>query len=111
MKTTNLAACAAALAAFGLLGAGLTGCSGSVEVKTGKTPSASAADLQKDLTERLTKAGNAPQSVTCRQDLVGEKGKTATCDVVFSDTNSVEAVLTATSVEGDSINFDYAAQP
>lgn len=108
MTTTNFTAGAAALAAFGLLGAGLTGCSGSFSVGTKSTPAVSGPDLQKELTDKLTAAGNAPQSVTCKQDLPGEVGKTATCDVVFSDTNSVEAILTATSVEGDTVNFDIA---
>lgn len=48
VKTTNIDAGAAALAAVGLLGAGLSGCSGSVKVETKSTPPASAADLQKD---------------------------------------------------------------
>lgn len=108
MNTTRIAAGAAALTAFGLLGGGLTGCSGSVKVETKSTPSASASDLQKDLTDRLTQAGNPPQSVTCTQDLVGEVGKTATCDVVLSDTNSVEAILTATKVDGGTIDFDIS---
>ncbi len=108
MKTTNIAAGAAALAALGLLGTGLSGCSGSVKVETKTAPSVSGADLQQDLTDRLTKAGNAPKSVTCPDDLVGEVGKTASCDVVFSDTNSVQAVLTATKVDGDTVNYDIA---
>lgn len=106
MKRTNLAAGAAALAAAALLGAGLSGCSGEVKVETNSTPSVSATDLQKNLTDRLTQAGNAPQSVTCQGDLVGEVGKTATCDVVFSDTNAVQATLTATKIEGSTVNFD-----
>lgn len=108
MKATNIAAGTAALAALGLLGAGLSGCSGSVKVETNSTPSVSGADLQTDLTDRLTKAGNPPQSVTCPGDLVGEVGKTVTCDVVFSDTNSVEAILTATKVDGTTVNYDVA---
>lgn len=108
MTTTNLAAGAAALAAVGLLGAGLTGCSGSFKVETGSTPAVSKSSLQQELTDKLTAAGNAPQSVTCKQDLSGEVGKTATCDVVFSDTNSVEAILTTTGLEGETVNFDIA---
>lgn len=106
MKSANIAAGAAVCAVLGLLGSGLSGCS--VKIETGKTKTVSGADLQKDLTDRLTKAGNPPQSVTCKQDLTGEVGKTATCDVVFSDTNSVEAVVTATKVDGDTVNYDIA---
>lgn len=108
MKTTNIAAGAAALAAVGLLGAGLSGCSGSVKVETKSTPSVSAADLQKDLSDRLSSAGMTVKSVTCKDDLVGEVGKTAGCDVDFNDTNSVEAVFTATKVEGTTVSFDIA---
>lgn len=110
MTTTNFTAGAAALAAFGLLGAGLTGCSGSFSVGTKSTPAVSGPDLQKELTDKLTAAGNAPQSVTCKQDLPGEVGKTATCDVVFSDTNSVEAVFTATKVEGTTVSYEIAPE-
>lgn len=48
------------------------------------------------------------KSVTCKDDLVGEVGKTAGCDVDFNDTNSVEAVFTATKVEGTTVSFDIA---
>lgn len=108
MKTTKIAAGAAALAAVGLLGAGLSGCSGSVKVETKSTPSVSATDLQKDLSDKLSAAGMTVKSVTCKDDLVGEVGKTAACDVDFNDTNSVEAVFTATKVEGTTVSFDIA---
>lgn len=68
MKTTRIAAGAAALAAAGLLGAALSGCSAKVETSKG-VPSVSAENLQQSLTEQLTKAGNAPKSVHCKTDL------------------------------------------
>jgi len=108
MTTTNFAAGATALVVCGLLGTGLTGCSGSINVETNSKTSVSGANLQKELTDKLTAAGNTPRSVTCAEDLVGEVGKTAKCEVVFSDTNSVDAILTATSVEGSTVNFDIA---
>jgi hypothetical protein len=46
------------------------------------------------------------KSVTCKDDLVGEIGKTARCDISFSDTNNIEAVFTATKVEGKTVDFD-----
>lgn len=106
VKRINIAAGAVALTVLGLLGTGLSGCS--VKVETGKTNTVSGADLQQDLTDRLAAAGNPPKSVDCKDDLVGEVGKTATCDVVFSDTNSVEAILTATKVDGQTVNYDLA---
>ena len=68
------------------------------------------AELQKDLTDRLVKAGNPAKSVTCNEDLVGQVGKTAKCDVVFTDTNSVEAVFTATKVDGTSVSYEIAPE-
>lgn len=102
MKTTIIACCGV-VASAGLL---LSGCSAKVETSTTKAVSADA--LQKDLTDRITNAGMKVQSVTCKEDLVGEVGKTARCDVSFNDTNSVEAVLTTTKVDGDTVNFDMA---
>ena len=96
------------VAAAGLLGAGMSGCSAKVETssETKVEKSVSAAELQTNLTERLTGVGSPPQSVTCKSDLVGEVGKTSRCDVVFSDTNSLEAIVTATSVEGSDISYE-----
>lgn len=87
-----------------LLGAGLSGCSASFSVST--KASITADQLQKDLTDRITQAGMTAKSVTCKDDLVGEVGKTARCDVSFSDTNNVEAVFTATKVEGTTVSFE-----
>ena len=56
----------------------------SVSVHTGTGPPVVAkADLEKDIADRLTEAGETPQSVTCEEDLVGEVGKTARCEVVL----------------------------
>lgn len=106
MRRTRITSGGAALAAIGLLSAGVSGCSGSVKVETTNTPSVSSADLQKDLSARLSKAGMTVQSVTCDDDLVGEVGKTAGCDVKFSDTNDIQAIFTATKVEGTTVSFD-----
>ena len=108
MQKVNIAACAAVVAVAGLLGTGLTACSASVKTETSVSTKASvsADDLQKDLTDRLTQAGMSAKSVTCKDELVGEVGKTARCDVAFSDTNAIEAVFTATKVDGSSVNFD-----
>lgn len=106
MKNTRIAAGAAFLAAAGLSVAGLSGCTAKVETKV--TRSVSADDLQKNITDQLTQAGDPPKSVTCNGDLIGEAGKSTTCDVVFSDTNSVQATVTATGVEGSTVSFDLS---
>lgn len=108
VQKNKIAAGAAVLAAAGLLGSGLTACSGSMKVES--KAAVSAADLQKDLTDRLTKAGNPPKSVTCAEDLTGEVGKTAKCEVVMSDVNSVEAVFTATKVEGTTVSYEISPE-
>lgn len=102
--TTRIAGAAAALAALGLLGTGLTGCSAKVETKS--APTISAADLQKRLTDQFAGADSPPKSVTCADELVGEVGKTATCDVQLSDTNTVEAVVTVSNVDESNVSFD-----
>ncbi len=107
-KTHTLAVGAAVLAAAGLLSSGLTSCS--MKVETSSKAAVSAADLQKDLSDRLTKAGNPAKSVTCNDDLTGEVGKTAKCEVVYSDTNSVEAVFTATKVEGTTVSYEISPE-
>ena len=64
--------------------------------------------LQTDIADRLAKAGEQPQSVTCKEDLIGEVGKTARCDVVMSPTNSFEPVITVTGVDGSTINYEMS---
>jgi hypothetical protein len=103
---TNVAAFGAAVIAAGLIGAGLTGCSAKGEPNAAKPMSA--ADLQTRLTEQLTEAGNPPESVNCKDELVAEVGKSTTCDVVFSDTNSVEAKVTTTEVDESGVSFDLS---
>ncbi|MFM9035368.1 MAG: DUF4333 domain-containing protein [Mycobacterium sp.] len=100
----RIAACCGVVAAAGLLSAGLSGCSAKIE--TSKTVAVSANDLQKELGDRIAKGGMTVKSVTCKDDLAGEVGKTARCDVAFSDTNTIEAVLTTTKVEGSTVSFD-----
>lgn len=103
---TSVAACGAALTVAGLLGAGLTGCSAKVETST--KSAVSAEDLQKKVTDQLTAAGNAPKSVTCDGELVAEVGKSAMCDAVFSDVNSVQAKVTVTAVQGSELSFELS---
>jgi hypothetical protein len=92
----------AAVAAAGLAGALLAGCS--VNVSSGV--SVSKTDLEKDISERLEKAGQKPQTVTCKDDLKGEVGKTTRCEVVLSSDNSFEPVVTVTKVDGTTVSYD-----
>jgi hypothetical protein len=82
----------------------LVGCSFSAEGYA--KPTVSKESLQNDVAERLTKAGEPPTSVSCKEDLVGEVGKTARCDVVLSPTNSFEPVVTVTGVDGTTIDYE-----
>src|ERR1700710_187937 len=96
----------AVLAAAGLLCCVLAGCS----VNSGGTnvPTVSRTALQDDIARRLADAGERPQSVTCKQDLVGELGATANCEVVVSATNSFEPIVTVTGVDGSAIDYSMA---
>jgi hypothetical protein len=79
----------AVLAAAGLLCCALSGCSvngGGLNV-----PTVSRTALQQDIAQRLADAGEKPESVTCQQDLVGEVGTTAHCEVVVSASNKARS--------------------
>ncbi|WP_270714493.1 DUF4333 domain-containing protein [Mycolicibacterium sp. BiH015] len=69
-------------------------------------PVVATVDLQSDIAARFAEAGNDPQSVSCREPLVGEVGQTARCDVVMSPTNNFEPIVTVTSVNGDRIDYE-----
>lgn len=87
------------------LGAALSGCHVSASIGSGP-PVVAKADLQKDITDRLTKAGQTPQSVTCSEDLVGEVDKTTRCEVVLSDTNAIEPIVKTTKVDGTTVSYE-----
>ena len=93
----------AAVGALAVVCAAASGCSFNVGV--GK-PTVSRNDLQNDISDRLSKAGEKPQSVTCEDDLEGEVGKTTRCEVVLSATNSFEPVVTVTKVDGTTVSYD-----
>lgn len=74
---------------------------------TGTVPEVGRAALQDDIAARLTQAGETPASVTCREDLLGEKkGRTARCDVVISDTNIFQPIVTVTAVDGERVDYE-----
>jgi hypothetical protein len=92
------------------LGAVVVGCAAvsgcSFHLGSNSKPTVSQDDLQKDISDRLSKAGDKPQSVTCNGNLEGEVGKTNRCDVVLGRTNSFQAVVTVTKVDGARVNYD-----
>ena len=92
--------------AVGTIGALISGCSASAG--GGDKAAVSKAVLQTDIANRLAKAGEKPQSVTCTEDLVGEVGNTARCEVVMSPTNSFEPVITVTGGDGGTINYEMS---
>ena len=96
----------AVLAAMAVTGVTLTGCSFSIG--SSGPPVVTKADLQKDISERLEKAGKKPKSVECKDDLKGEVGKSVTCEVALTDTNVFEPVVTVTKVEGKTVSYDMA---
>ena len=112
--TTSRKLGAATLVAAGLLSLGMSGCSAKDDKKaaddkkdtTSSAPSMSAADLQKSLAGRISTA-TPPQSITCSGDLIGEVGKTDSCEVAINDTTSVQANVTVTSVNGSNIGYDF----
>jgi len=132
VNNSHGAACLAALAAAILLGAGLSGCS--TKDQTNSTPSAGATDLQKQLTgsgtasksalgvtpkqqledallERLAAgADQAPDTVDCVGDLEATTGQTVECTVA-TDLAGQVYIVTVTTVDGDTVNFDYAPKP
>ncbi len=94
------------VAATALGGAALAGCSAHFSVNS--QPTVSKESLQDDIANRLTESGNKPESVTCKEDLVGEVGKTARCEVVMSPTNSFEPVVRVTGVDGTTVHYEMS---
>jgi hypothetical protein len=94
----------AVLASAGLLCCALSGCG--LDGSGSNVPTVSRKALQEDISQRLADAGEKPQSVTCLQDLVGEVGTTARCEVVISPTNRFQPIVTVTGVDGVAIDYD-----
>jgi hypothetical protein len=84
----------------------VSGCD--ANIGTGSEPAVGKGALQTDIAARLAKAGQQPQSVTCKEDLIGEVGKTTRCEVVMSPSNSFEPVITVTGVDGTAINYEMS---
>jgi hypothetical protein len=95
-----------AVGALATVWALVSGCDASVGV--GGKPAVGKDALQADIAARLEKAGEKPQSVTCKEDLIGEVGKTTRCEVVMSPTNSFEPIITVTGTDGNTINYEMS---
>jgi hypothetical protein len=101
MKRTALAAVAFAMMTVAVL----AGCSADGGVNV---PSVSRQALQSDISDQLAKVGDPPQSVTCQEDLIGQVGRTARCDVVMTDANSFQPIVTVSRVDGSTVDYEMA---
>ncbi|GAA1903812.1 hypothetical protein GCM10009737_00610 [Nocardioides lentus] len=86
---------AGGLAALGLL----TSCgAGTVDAGT----------LEEQITNEVTEqTGEAPEGVTCPDDLEGEEGATTTCVLTATDGSEFDVAVDVTSVEGEQVNFNF----
>jgi uncharacterized protein DUF4333 len=91
-------------AALALVGAVTCGCAG----MTGPdlVPTVTKDALQKDVADKLTAAGERPQSVVCESDLVGEVGRTAHCDVAIGAATGFQPIVTVTGTDDGAIQYD-----
>jgi hypothetical protein len=95
---------AAVLAAVGMTGCALSGCSfGGGE---SNVPIVRREALQQDIAKRLGEAGEKPRSVRCDSDLIGELRARVHCDVVVSETNSFEPIITVVGVDGAAVDYE-----
>jgi hypothetical protein len=84
--------------------AAFTGCSADGDVVDAPTVSRQA--LQSDIADRIAKEGDPPRSVTCQEDLIGQVGRTARCDVVMSEANSFQPIVTVIRVDGTTVDYE-----
>jgi hypothetical protein len=82
----------------------LSGCS--INFGSHEPPKVSKETLQQDISQRLTSAGQAAQSVNCPNDLVGQLGQVVRCDVTTGPANSFQPVVTVTGLEGSKVDYD-----
>lgn len=98
MSRTVRTIAAAAVAAGLALGA--TACSVSV----------SQSDLQTNVASTLSGQIPGLGPVTCPSDLKGEVGATVTCETTTSDGQPIGAVVTVTSVDGSTVNYNVSTE-
>lgn len=104
---TTTSRIAAAIAAAGLLGGALSGCSSRADTSP---QTLSAADLQKKLMDQFAGTSMPPKTVVCKDGLTVEPGKSVTCDVTLADSTSVEAVTTVKKEEGRDVAYEINPQ-
>jgi uncharacterized protein DUF4333 len=92
---------AATLAVVGTVACGCAGVTGPDLV-----PTVAKDALQKDVADKLTAAGERPQTVVCESDLVGEVGRTAHCDVAIGAANGFQPIVTVTGADDGAIQYD-----
>ncbi|WP_105566723.1 DUF4333 domain-containing protein [Microbacterium halophytorum] len=65
-----------------------------------------AADVEAQISQVIEgETGNAPDGVSCPEDLPGEEGAEMTCEITVDGT-TVDATITVTSADGSDVNFD-----
>lgn len=69
-------------------------------------PAVSRQALQDDISDQLAEVGDPPQSVTCQEDLIGQVGRTTRCDVVMTEANSFQPVVTVSRVDGSTVDYE-----
>ncbi|MDT7765423.1 MAG: hypothetical protein QOC63_4843 [Mycobacterium sp.] len=84
----------------------LSGCAVTLGNHSNSSPTVSKDALQKDISQRLSTAGQSAQSVTCQNDLVGQLGQITRCDVTMGPANSFEPIVTVTGLEGTKVDYD-----
>ena len=102
-RTVVLPRFGAVLAAAGVVGAALVGCSSGADPAAAN--SVPKTELEKDIFGRLGKAGQTPQTVTCAQNLARTVGDTARCEVLLSGADGFGVVVTAVKVDGDAVGY------
>lgn len=79
----------------------VTGCSRNV------APDAvSSIDLRNGLADQVAKSGASARSIDCPKPLAARVGATARCDVIFSASDAVTALLTTTEVVDGKANWE-----
>jgi hypothetical protein len=90
----------AAVAVAAGVALGATACSVSV----------SKTDLETNVASTLTQQIPGLGPVTCPGDLAGEVGATITCETTTSDGQPIGAVVTVTSVDGSTVNYNVETE-
>ncbi|GAY16032.1 DUF4333 domain-containing protein [Mycobacterium sp. shizuoka-1] len=102
-RTVVLPRFGAVVAAAAVAGAALVGCSSGADPAA--TNSVPKTELEKDIFDRLGKAGQTPQTVTCAQNLARKVGDSARCEVLLSGADGFGVVVTAVKVDGDTVGY------